>query len=348
MRPLMKALARAALNRSDAALIAASGGSPRVLGGRTLDPRFQFLEAQARNAKPPPDMTPEIGRAQARQLVYMFGGKVEPGVDVRDLQIVTGRRNIPARIYAPRAQDRAMPVMAYFHFGGGVIGDLDTCHAFCSILAAAMGAPVISVDYRLAPEHRWPAGLEDCIAAYEWCVSHASQFGAPSGRAAVGGDSMGGNFSAIIAQEMKRKGAKMPVAQLLIYPAVDVASTLPSMQIYADAFPLSAATMAWFMHNYLPEAADPKHPHASPLYVDDLRGLAPALIYTAGFDPLVDQGHAYADRLAEAGVPVRRHCFDHLAHAFTAFTGAIPAADAACRRIATETAQMIRASLSAT
>lgn len=343
MGPIMRWIARAAINRSDAALIRASGGAPRTAGGRTLDPRFQFLEAQARKAKPPRELTPEMGRAQTRQLAYMFGGKIEPGVTFQDQQIVTGRRNIPGRLYKPAKQDPATPIFVFCHFGGGVVGDLDTCHAFCSILANAIEGVVLSVDYRLAPEHKWPAGLEDCIAAYEWAVAHAAQFGAPSGRAAIGGDSMGGNFSAIIAQEMKRRGAKAPVVQLLIYPATDVASTAPSMTTYADAFPLTAQTMAWFMANYLPEDADLKDPLLSPLYTEDLTGLAPALIYTAGFDPLVDQGHAYADRLAAAGVTVRRHCFDHLAHGFTAFTGVIPAADAACRRIAAETAEMLKA-----
>ncbi len=343
MQPLVKWMARAALNRSAAALIKASGGAPRTAGGRTLDARFQFLEAQARKAPPPKALTPEVGRAQTRQLAYLFGGKIEPGVVWRDQQIVTGRRNVPGRLYTPARQDPAAPMFVFYHFGGGVVGDLDTCHAFCSILANATQGPVLSVDYRLAPEHKWPAGLEDCIAAYEWASAHAAQFGAPSGKAAVGGDSMGGNFSAIVAQEMKRKGGRQPVVQLLIYPATDVANEMPSMTTYGDAFPLTAQTMAWFMANYLPEGADPKHPHLSPLYSDDLGGLAPALVYTAGFDPLNDQGRAYADKLAAAGVTVRAHCFDHLAHGFTAFTGAIPAADAACRRIAAETAEMIKA-----
>jgi acetyl esterase/lipase len=342
MRWLTKALVRAALNRSEAALIKASGGAPRTAGGRTLDPRFQFIEAQARKRKPPANMTPEVGRNQTSDLVHLFGGRREPGVHAESLRMETGARVISARFYRPERSDPAVPVLVYFHFGGGVVGDLDTCDAFCSMLAAATKGPVVSVDYRLAPEHRWPAGLEDSIEAYKWVAARAERFGGPAGKVAVGGDSMGGNFAAIIAQEMVRTGGPAPVLQLLIYPATDIVSERSSRTMYGDAFPLTAETMDWFMANYLPEGADRKDLRLSPLFESNLAGLPRAFIYTAGFDPLLDQGHAYADKLAETGVPVTRHCFDSLAHGFTAFTGAIPAADAACRRIAREVAAGLR------
>ena len=215
-----------------------------------------------------------------------------------------------------------------------MIGDLETCDAFCSILAKDARCAVLSVDYRLAPEHRFPAGLEDVLAAYRWGRDNAARFGAPAGTAAIGGDSMGGNFAAVIAQELRRAGEAQPALQLLIYPAVDVASETQSMTTYADAYPLSRATMDWFMGHYMPTDASPTDVRLSPIKETDLSGLAPAVVVTAGFDPLVDQGEAYAKRLRDAGAPVAYRCYDSLAHGFTAFTGAVPCADVACREIA--------------
>jgi acetyl esterase/lipase len=224
--------------------------------------------------------------------------------------------------------------MIFAHFGGGVIGDIETAHVFCTILATIGRCPVLSVDYRLAPEHRFPAGLEDVLAAYRFGRDNAARFGAPAGVAAIGGDSIGGNFAAVVCQELKRAGEPQPVLQLLIVPCVDVASQSASMTTYADAFPLTRALMDWFMGHYMGPGDDPADPRLSPLRQADLSGLAPAVVVTAGFDPLLDQGEAYARRLKDAGVPVAYRCYDGLAHGFTAFTGAVPCADTACREVA--------------
>ena len=245
-----------------------------------------------------------------------------------------GGGQLPLRAYRPAEQDADAPLIVFAHFGGGVIGDLETCHAFCGILARIARTAVLSVDYRLAPDHRFPAGLDDVLAAYRWGRDNAARFGARPGTAAIGGDSMGGNFAAIVAQEMQRTGEAQPALQLLIYPAVDVASETASMSTYADAYPLSRPIMDWFMGHYMGPDADPADPRLSPNKAADLSGLAPAVVITAGFDPLVDQGEAYAKRLKAAGVPVTYRCYDSLAHGFTAFTGAVPAADAACREVA--------------
>ena len=315
-------------------LRALSGGSSVYVGGRTLDPRFQFMAAASRSAPSMTTMTAEEARAASRSGLAMAGGKSEPGVRTEALSIEGPGGPLPLRAYRPADQDPAAPLMVFAHFGGGVIGDLDTCDAFCGILARIARCAVLSVDYRLAPEHRFPAGLDDVIAAYRWGRDNAARFGAPVGKAAIGGDSMGGNFAAILAQEMQRLGEPQPAVQLLIYPAVDVASETPSMTTYADSFPLSRDVMTWFMGHYIGPEADPADVRLSPIRSPDLAGLAPAIVVTAGFDPLVDQGELYARALKTAGAPVVYRCYDSLAHGFTAFTGAIPMADVACREIA--------------
>ena len=311
-----------------------SGGGVVYQGGRTLDPRMQFIAAGARN-QPPIAALPveEVRRGSAGALALM-AGPPEPGVRWEPLAIPGPAGPIPARLYRPASPDAQAPVMVFAHMGGGVIGDLDTGHVFCTILSATLRAPVISVDYRLAPEHRFPAGLEDTLAAYRYARDNAERFGAPAGQAAIGGDSMGGNFAAIVCQELKRAGEPQPVLQLLIYPCVDVACERASMTTYADAFPLGRPLMDWFMGHYLGPGDSPADPRLSPLRSDDLADLAPAVVITAGFDPLNDQGEAYARKLKAAGVPTVYRCYDSLAHGFCSFTGAIPAADTACREIA--------------
>lgn len=311
-----------------------SGGPPVYRGGRTLDPRFQFLAAASRSRPSITDLTPEEARRANAAALAVVSAPLEPGVRCETLSIPAPHGAIPARAYRPERQDPQAPVLVFAHFGGGVVGDLETSDAFCSILASLVRCPVVSIDYRLAPEHRFPAGLEDVLAAYRWCRDQAERFGAPAGQAMIGGDSMGGNFAAVIPQLLKARGEPQPVLQLLLYPAVDMGSESPSMATYAEAFPLTRPLMDWFLAHYLGPEADPADLRASPLKAKDLRGLAPAVVATAGFDPLVDQGEAYARRLIDAGVPTTYRCYDALAHGFTAFTGAIPAADAACREIA--------------
>ncbi|HEX2559310.1 alpha/beta hydrolase [Phenylobacterium sp.] len=315
-------------------LRALSGGGVVYRGGRTLDPRLQFLAAASRGAPPLTGMAPEEARRANADGIAPLAGGTEPGVRKEALVLEGPGFPIPLRLYRPANQDPASPVIVWAHFGGGVIGDLETSDAFCQILSRITRAPVLSVEYRLAPEHRFPTGLEDVLAAYRWAREHATRFGAPDGAVAIAGDSMGGNFAAVIPQELKRAGEPQPALQLLIYPWVDVTSESASMTTYADAFPLNRPTLDWFIGHYMGPEDDPADPRLSPLKAPDLSGLAPAVVVTAGFDPLLDQGEAYARRLREAGVPVVYRCYDHLAHAFTAFTGAVPAADVACREIA--------------
>jgi acetyl esterase len=325
---------RALLSLPTSVLRLMAGGGVVYQGGRTLDPRLQYLAAQGRGAPPMTMLSPDEARRGGAATLGLVAGGLEPGVRVEPLSLPGPGGEIAARLYRPEVQDPQAPLMVFAHFGGGVIGDLETCHAFCSILARTGRGPVLSVDYRLAPEHRFPAGLEDVLAAYRWGRDNAERFGAPAGQAAVGGDSMGGNFAAVVCQELKKAGEPQPVLQLLIYPWVDVACESASMTTYGDAFPLNRATLDWFAGHYMGPGDSPADPRLSPLRAADLSGLAPAVVVTAGFDPLLDQGEAYARRLKEAGVPVIYRCYDSLAHAFTAFTGAVPCADTACREIA--------------
>jgi acetyl esterase/lipase len=311
-----------------------SGGGVVYQGGRTLDPRIQFLAAQGRKAPPIESLAPDEARRASDAALALVAGAPEPGVRRETVAIESPAGPIPGRLYRPAIQDPAAPLMVYGHMGGGVIGSLETCHVFCTILASCARCPVLSVDYRLAPEHRFPAGLEDMLAAFRWGRANADRFGAPTGKAAIGGDSMGGGFAAAACQQLKAAGEAQPELQLLIYPWVDLGCESASMTIYADSYPLTRAMLAWFAGHYMGPQDNPADPRLSPLAAQDLSGLAPAVVVTAGFDPLVDQGEAYARKLKAAGGHVIYRCYDALCHAFTAMTGAAPSADVACREIA--------------
>ena len=312
-----------------------AGGAPLELGGRTLDPNLQFITHGASKQPPMSSLDPEVAQAAALEGIAMFASAPEPGVTWEDTTISASEGHaIPVRIYRPAEQDPKAPMLAYWHMGGGVVLNVDACHAFCTMISKIAKCPIVSVDYRLAPQHKFPAGLEDCITAYEWALKNAESYGAPAGRAAVGGDSMGGNFSAIIAQEATRRGMPQPDLQLLIYPATDLVSEFPSATTYGETYPLSTDTMQWFMAQYLPAEFDRANVLLSPAQETRLEGLPPAIIATAGFDPLVDDGAAYADKLRAAGIDVTFKCYDHLAHGFTAFTDVVPAAREACLEIA--------------
>ena len=319
-----------------------SGGAAAYREGRTLDPRLQFLASGARRGRPMSAMSPEEARRAGAAAFLVTAEPVPAGVRVEALSVPGGDGDRPARLYRPARLDPDVPSLVFAHMGGGVIGDLDTTDGFCGRLAEAAGGPVLSVDYRLAPEHRFPAGYEDVLAAFRWARDSGGSLGGAPGRAAIGGDSMGGLFAAALAQEMKRTGEPGPELQLLVYPCVDLASETASMTVFADAFPLDRATMEWFVGHYLSPGDDPADPRNAPGLAADLAGLPPAVIATAGFDPLVDQGEAYARRLAAAGVSVDYRRYDSLVHGFTAFGGVVPEARRACAEIAALVAARLR------
>ena len=332
---LQRLILRLMLMLPESWLIRLSGGKPFAIGGRTLDPHLQFIMHQGRKNPPMSELGPDGAKEAANDALAMIAAKPEPGVAISNSTIPAedGYR-IPVRIYRPEQQNPNAPLMVYYHQGGGVIGNLDWPNVLCSMISRSAGCPVVSVDYRLAPEHKFPTGLEDCITAYEWGLRNAESLGAPSGMASIGGDSMGGNFSAIIAQEMQRQQKPAPELQLLIYPATDIETKYPSRTEYGETFTLTTDLMDWFMDQYLPEGTQLSDLRISPAQESDLSGLPPAIVVTAGFDPLVDEGDEYAKRLSDAGIDVMHKRYDRLAHGFTGFTGASKAADAACREIA--------------
>ncbi|MCT9812000.1 alpha/beta hydrolase [Acidovorax sp. Be4] len=268
-----------------------------------LDPHLagtlQMLAAA--KAKPTAEGTPEEGRAGYLALTAgsLTPEQRVPVAGVQDTTVPGGAGRIPARIYRPEGQG-PFPTVAYFHGGGYVIGNLETHDNMCREICRSAQAVVVSVDYRLAPEHPFPAGIEDAVAAAKWIVAHARELGG-SPTVAVAGDSAGGNFSAVVAQQLRDEGIRL-AAQFLIYPAVDhVAAVYPSAEQNAKGYFLEAETMAWFYNHYVGGYANPMDPRLAPLQADDLTGLPPAVIVTAEFDPLRDQGAAYAAALHAAG-----------------------------------------------
>jgi acetyl esterase len=225
---------------------------------------------------------------------------------------------IPARFYVPGRLPAGVPapLLVFFHGGGWVIGDLDTHDGVCRFLAAAAGTTVLSIDYRLAPEHPFPAAVEDSWAAFVWAEANAATLGVDPARIGVCGDSAGGNLAAVVSLLAKAGGGPMPAMQLLFYPVTDSVGDMPSRELFAEGFLLTKGDMESFEGHYLPPGSDASDPRVSILQAPDLSGLPPAYVATAGFDPLRDEGEAYALRMREAGVQVALRRHPGLIHSF--------------------------------
>jgi len=263
-----------------------------------------------------------LSPAEARQ-AYLASRPIlqpdpPPVAEVRALEAEGPAGAIPLRFYRGRdaAPGRLQPALIYFHGGGWVIGDLESHDQVCRALANAVPCIVVAVDYRLAPEHKFPAAAEDAIAATRWIAANADKLGIDAGRLAVGGDSAGGNLAAVVCLAARDGGGPSLVHQLLVYPGTDMGLGWPSVARHAQQLPLTRAAMQWFIAHYLRGAADEADWRASPLKATSHRGLPPALVMTAAFDPLCDEGEAYAKALAAAGVPVRHECFAGQIHGF--------------------------------
>jgi acetyl esterase len=283
-----------------------------------LDPELAALLGFLAEAGHPPmwQETPAEARAGFRTLaVDLRDPALLPEVaEVSEIAIPGPAGDLSARVYRPRAGD--LPTLVFFHGGGWVIGDLETHDLTCRTLARDCEAVVVSVDYRLAPEHRFPAAVDDAEAATRWVVERAADPSAGLGgtpAVAVAGDSAGGNLAAVVAQTLRDEGTAL-AGQLLIYPATDVLSDHPSLTENAEGYFLDVPTMAWFLEQYLGDA-DPADPRLSPAH-GDVTGVAPAVVVVGQFDPLRDAGAAYARQLEAAGVPVELRTFPGLIHGF--------------------------------
>lgn len=237
------------------------------------------------------------------------------GVDVTERKIPSSGGQIAARLYRPDEITEPGGLLVFYHGGGWVIGDLDSHDDVCRFLAKRAGIRILSVDYRLAPENPFPAAVDDALAAYHYALEHAAELGTTRETIAVGGDSAGGNLAAVVSHQETREGTR-PLFQLLLYPAVDATQRRRSRELFGNGFLLSDGDMDWFLDHYHPEVATRADPKLSILFADDLSGLPPAHVVTCGFDPLRDEGEAFAARLAEFGVPVINRRYSDLIHGF--------------------------------
>ena len=281
----------------------------------------------------------DLGAMTAQEVRALFEqGNPPPGEDVasvEDLEVPGPDGPLPVRVYRPDGAAVPAPVVVFFHGGGWVLGSIATHDATCRGLANRTGAVYVSVDYRLAPEHPYPAAPEDCYAATCWVADHAADLGVDPGRLAVAGDSAGGNLAAVVCQMARDRSGPAIAFQLLIYPVTDLDfDRWPSMEENADGPLLTREGMDWFARHYVGTLPFTGDPYAAPIRAADLSGLPPAYVATAGHDPLRDEGAGYAEALAAAGVTVGYDNFATMIHGFVGFADVVPAAGEARDRIA--------------
>ncbi len=293
-------------------------GDPITQDGQILDHEAQvalrLLELSG--AASLETMTVSQARTRIRSDAANFAG---PKVAVEATQELVVSKSIPARLYVPGEAQTPCPLLVYFHGGGFVVGDLDTHDNTCRFIAHHAGVRVVAVDYRLAPEHPFPAAAEDALSAFSWLAEHATDLGADLRRLAVGGDSAGGNLAAGVAQALRGDGG--PAFQLLFYPWLDLSAKRASYQLFGQGFMLTEEHLDWYRGHYLRSEQDASDPRCSPGLAERLEGLAPAYIATGGFDPLRDEAEQYATRLRNAGVPVALRRHSGLIHAFANLVG---------------------------
>jgi acetyl esterase len=296
-----------------------------------IDPDAERLLMAMRAANRPPfeQLTPDQARAAWQMMRKAMNQFVPPMADVRALAAEGPNGPIPLRLYRSQAvaADRNSPVLVFFHGGGWVVGDLDTHDVLARHLANAVEGVSIAVDYRLAPEHKFPAAAEDAIAATQWIAKNAHELGIDASRMAVAGDSAGGNLATVAALAAVRDGAPRIQAQALIYPTVDLRCDYPSYERVGAGYTLTKASMHWFRDHYLTNPSEIDDWRASPIRAKNLSKLPPAYVVTGGLDPLCDEGEAYAKALEQAGVEVVFRHFPGQMHGFAGQFGLIGASD---------------------
>ena len=308
-----------------------------------LDPDVEILLSSMEQNGEGAGSIADVGVEQARQFIEVFGtigGTVEVA-RVEDHTVPGPGGDIPVRLYSPSA-DAVLPVVVYLHGGGWCIGNIASHDGICRKLAAQSGLTVVSVDYRLAPEHRFPCAPEDCYAAVQWVPDHAGELRVDASRMALAGDSAGGNLTAVTALLARDRGGPAISFQLMMYPVIDATMSFPSFKENAEGKLLSARDMVFFYEQYAGDDVDPKDPMLSPLYAPSLSGLPPALVITAEYDPLRDEGEAYADALQQAGVEARSSRYDGMVHGFFGLEAVIPAAAPAMEEAAAALAYWLK------
>jgi acetyl esterase len=279
-----------------------------------LDPQARALiDLMIERGVPPTHtLTPAQARSFYRDRRGFTQPEPPPMAEVQDLMA----GSVPVRLYRPTATQTPQPVLVYLHGGGWTIGDLDTHDVLCRQLARDGACAVVSVDYRMGPEHRFPVAVEDCVEAFSWVQAQAQALHLDASRMAVGGDSAGGNLAAALCLVQREAGRPMPAFQMLIYPATDMRAVAPSHTTNGQGYMLTNDSINWYRGNYIADQADWSDWRASPLLASSHAGLPPALVLTAGFDPLRDEGLQYANALSAAGVPTQYVCFERQIHGF--------------------------------
>jgi acetyl esterase len=304
-------------------------GAPPQLDGQTLKSDIHALlqlAKLARSSSFTEGASVAEARAHRRQEAAIVGERPPiPMARVEPIEIPGPGGKMKARLYVPDGPPPSA-LLVYYHGGGWVIGDLETHDGPCRFLAHHSGVQVLAVDYRLAPEHPFPAAAEDALAAQAWASANAARLGIEATRIAVGGDSAGANLAAVVCLLTREAKVPSPMMQLLIYPVTDASQELPSRQTFREGFLLTRGDMGFFEDTYLPPGVDRSDPRVSVLQADDLSHLPPAYVSTAGFDPLRDEGEAYALRMREAGVRVALRRHPGLIHTFANLTAICPSA----------------------
>jgi len=283
-----------------------------------LDPQIEALLQQMEQQGMPPvhTLTPMKARETRNPVFVKLGGPPEAVANVENLTIPGQAREIPIRIYTPQGRG-PFPILVYFHGGGWVICNLDTHDSVCRSLANGASCIVVSVDYRLAPEHKFPAAVDDAYAATQWVADSANLINGDSARITVGGDSAGGNLAAVVSLMAQEKGGPCLMYQVLIYPVTNVSSfDTNSYREHGEGYILTKDSMEYYRGHYIGHEEELQNPYASPLLAQELSGLPPALVITAEFDVLTDEAETFANRLKQAGVPVTYTCYEGMIHAF--------------------------------
>jgi len=300
--------------------------------GLTIDPMARLVGGLINKFRVPGQLpTVDESRRQLANLSKLLDAPAPALAGTADRAVPAEPAPVPVRVYTPKAAPGQPGVLAYFHGGGWIQGSIETHDGICRRLAAYAGSIVVSVEYRLAPENKFPAGLDDCYAVYRWLLDHADEIGGDPARVAVGGDSAGGNLAAAVCYLAGKDGIRQPAHQVLIYPGLDFRMATHSHQSLANTYMLTGDRMDWYTGLYLNSAAEKSDPRASPLQAGDFSDWPSATVVTAGFDPLRDEGKEYADALAAAGVAADYRCFEGMFHAFCSMPKVFPQADEALK-----------------